>query len=149
MTDHALRCANCGDPLERPDAICLRCEPEFLPENADLNTGKYRCPSCGCRFDSAVLALWPPNAKWYVPQKFKPKCPHCGKFLRDRQIPERTLVEIGIIILIATTPLFLPWVLAIQCVLLVVLLATDFVRTRRARSAIAREEERYAVARDA
>lgn len=148
MTDHALRCSNCGASLVRPDSICLVCEPGFLPRNVDPNIGKYRCPSCSCRFDSAVFALWPPNAKWYVPQAFKSTCPHCETFLRDRQILDRTPVEIGMTILIVIASLFSPWRPGTQYVLLVVLFALDFVRKRRAKSSVTNEEERYAVARN-
>ncbi len=149
MTDHAFRCSNCGASLVSSDSICLVCEPEFLPKNVDPNIGKYGCPSCSCRFDSAVFALWPPKAKWYVPQGFKSTYPHCGKFLRDRQILERTPIEIGITILIViVASLFSPWRPGTLYVLLVVLFTLDFVRTRRAKSSVTNEEERYAVARD-
>lgn len=148
MTDHALRCSNCGASLVSPDSICLVCEPALLPRNVDPTIGKYRCPGCSCRFDSANFALWPPNAKWYVPQGLKSKCPHCEKFLRDRQILERTSVEIGVTILVVIGSLFSPWRPGTQFVLLFVLFSRDFFRTRRAKSSVTNEEERYAVARN-
>ena len=128
-----------------PNAICFRCEPEFSQPNIDPETGKYRCPGCGCRFDRAGAALWPPNVKWYRPQSFKSQCPHCGVFLRDKKIVNRTPAEIGGVVLLLIAAGFLPWRPGAQIVLLIVLGLVDFVRWRRARACVSIEEERYAV----
>jgi DNA-directed RNA polymerase subunit RPC12/RpoP len=148
MTEATFRCSNCGAALDSPDSICLRCDPELQPPNRDPNIGKYRCPSCSCRFDSPIFTLWPPTAKWYVPQGSRLTCPHCGKHLRDRRVVERTPIELGVAVLIVVASLFSPWRPGTQYVLLIVILAVELLRTWRAKQSVAHAEERYAVTRD-
>ena len=143
MTNQVYRCANCGASLASHDTICLRCEPELSPPNIDPNVGKYRCPSCRCRFDLADAAFWPPNVKWYWPQTLKSRCPHCGVFLRDKKILNRKPAELGIIAFLIIASSFSPWRPGTQIVLLIVLGAIDFTRWRRAKSCVSNEEERY------
>lgn len=42
---------------------------------------------CEQHFKRARHALWPANAPWYIARQFKPQCPHCLGFLRDRLHP--------------------------------------------------------------
>ena len=131
--------------MAAPNTICMRCEPEFLQPNIDPKIGKYRCPKCACRFDHGGANLWPPNARWYWTQTFKPQCPHCDVFLRDRKIVHRTQAEIGAIALLIFASMFSPWRLGTQVILLIVLGAIDFIRWRRAKNCVSIEEERYAI----
>lgn len=137
MAEDTLRCANCGEPLPSPDAICPRCEREL---SVDPSVGKYRCPNCGSRFNRPTRKLWPPHAKWYMPQDLKPQCPHCEVFLRDKV--ETIIVPWWGIIVIA----FSPSDLGAQVVLFTFfLILVCLLRIRKIQVVIPIEEERYVV----
>lgn len=123
----------------------MRCEPEFLQPNIDPKIGKYRCPKCACRFDHAGANLWPPNARWYWPQTFKPQCPHCDAFLRDRRVVHRTQTEIGVVAVLIFASIFSPWRPGAQLILFGALIVIDFVRWKGAKNCVVIEEERYAL----
>lgn len=82
-----IQCQNCGKPLPSAEAICPDCEERMRGELDSPASGKYRCPVCEQRFDRPRDELWPRGARWYVPRQFKPSCPHCHSFLRDRKNP--------------------------------------------------------------
>lgn len=145
MSNKVFHCENCGAQLGALNSICWQCAPEFSQINIDPKIGKYVCPNCARRFDRACVNLWPPNAKWYWPQIFKPQCPHCDVFLRDRKIVHRSNTEICVIPFLIFASVFSPWRPATQLFLFVPLIVIDFVRWWHAKNGIAAEEDKYAV----
>lgn len=142
MDDPAPQCVNCGGPLPSPHAVCSRCEGEFSSPTGAM--GKYRCPSCSCRFDQPGLAWWPPGARWYWPQTQKPQCPHCNSFLRDKKIPAFSFRESAGVAALVIASSFSPWRPGTQIALLVLLVLVEIARWRHATSSVPVEEERYA-----
>lgn len=150
MAENTLRCANCGESLPSPDAICPRCERELsvdLPKHEPLidpSIGKYRCPNCSSRFDWPIFAWWPPHAKWYLPQESKPQCPHCRVFLRDKMVT--AFIRWRVLIIVFIMIFFAPPNLGIRIILLVSLLVLfHLLHIRKVRVTIPIEEERYTV----
>ena len=76
--------------------MCPACEQVLQPAEA-VGTGRYDCPLCGQPFQRAQYALWPAGARWYTPRRYKPQCPHCQGFLRDRRHP---LVPVPLVLLL-------------------------------------------------
>jgi len=75
--------------------VCLHCEGQLQRETHAATLGKHRCPICDERFNRPVNELFPRGAKWYVPKQFKPTCPHCKGFLRDRANPRLSIKQVG------------------------------------------------------
>lgn len=86
MTDTPVHCARCGATLPRADAVCQACDQALRPLAAG-SSGQYQCPLCEQSFQRVQHALWPAGATWYTPRRYKPQCPHCHGFLRDRRNP--------------------------------------------------------------
>ena len=138
MTEDTLRCANCGEPLPSSDAICPRCEREL---SVDSTVGRYRCQNCGSRFNRPNLKLWPPHAKWYMPQNLKPQCPHCEVFLRDKMVEVFISYRVVIFIFI-----FLPSELNARIVFLIsFLILICSLHIKKVQNIIPIEEERYVI----
>jgi predicted amidophosphoribosyltransferase len=146
MDSDTPHCANCGAPLATADAICPRCELEFTATRLDPTVGKYRCPGCGNRFDTAQQALWPQDVPWYRPQQLMPQCPHCKQVLRDRRELRLSTREMVVFVAIAVLLILLPGRPYTQWAFLAVILA--IVGWRRAHLSIRSEEERYTLAKD-
>jgi hypothetical protein len=87
MSTTQFQCQNCGKPILSVEAVCTDCEERIRAELDSPAGGKYRCPVCEQRFARPREELWPRGARWYVPRQFKPSCPHCHSFLRDRRNP--------------------------------------------------------------
>lgn len=150
MKSHAYYCENCGASLVEQNAVCVACESEFVAANVDHQSGIYLCPACNCRFDKALAGLWPPTAKWYMPQGFKSQCPHCAVFLRDRKNIERKPWEFWVNLFIYIVALYLSWqheTKFLSIALLVIWIVLDIARWWHAKSSVKNEENRYAVAR--
>jgi len=86
MSSDLLHCERCGAALAAPGAVCEQCDRDLAiaGQKCETTVGKYRCPECACKFHEPVVVLYPERAPWYRLQYAKPKCPHCGCWLRDR-----------------------------------------------------------------
>ena len=151
MISNNSTCVSCGAPLHAPDAVCKRCEVELLQLPADPRNGKYRCPSCGGRFERPTPDWVPHGAPWYRFQPQKERCPHCRVFLRDTTrllAPDHSaLVFAGLFFALIVSSFFtLGYILKIVVICLLVLLwVVELVRWRRARASVQTEEARYVV----
>lgn len=138
-------CVNCGVGLPAVDAVCNRCDL-LLAEPS--KPGIYRCPVCHDRFNHPAQGLWPPKARWYLPQQQVPRCPHCTSFLHDKKSapPPSRMQQLLLVLLVSAQ--FLPRHPAIFTTVLVIsigLLLADLVNWRKRSGTIISEEERYAV----
>lgn len=88
-------CAGCGRRLAALQAVCPDCDRLLAPPAPDPTRGAYRCPGCAARFDAPVPCPWPENARWFMPQGVRPRCPHCRAFLRDRMRPRVSPWAVG------------------------------------------------------
>ena len=88
MSDAECLCESCGRPLPGADAVCPSCEGQLVKGVEPISLGKHLCPVCEQSFDRPGHELWPRDAGWYRPRSFKPVCPRCHAFLRDRKNPQ-------------------------------------------------------------
>ena len=91
MTDNRYKCENCSAALTAANTVCQHCDAGLSISDRDPRVGKYKCPACNTRFDKTAANLWPVRIKWYMPQAYKPQCPHCHTFLRDIQLSRSSL----------------------------------------------------------
>ncbi len=146
MSDRAAECANCGNTLPAPDAVCSRCEHEFDPACPDA--GKHRCPHCSKRFGEPLQSWFPPDVPWYRPQTQTPQCPHCKAFLYDRKALTLSPSETAAWVTLIVASNFSPWRPGTQILLLVVLGTWQLVRWKRIKLLVV-EEERFVPAKRA
>lgn len=95
MSRQPFQCQSCGRPLPLANAVCQQCEGQLQRETNAVTQGKHRCPICDEWFNRPVDELFPRGAKWYVPKQFKPTCPRCKGFLRDRANPRLSIKQVG------------------------------------------------------
>ncbi|MDA8521748.1 hypothetical protein [Acidovorax sp. NCPPB 4044] len=88
-------CASCGHRLAGPQAVCPECDRLLAPPVPDPTRGVFLCPGCAARFDAAGQSPWPENARWFVPQGVRLRCPHCRAVLRDRMRSRVSPWELG------------------------------------------------------
>jgi hypothetical protein len=88
MARQESKCESCGAELPHVGAICSNCDAAL--RSAQHTTGKHLCPICAQSFNKPIHERCPRNTKWFLPSQFKPTCPHCHGFLRDRKSPRLT-----------------------------------------------------------
>ena len=141
MTNSKFLCANCNASLASANAVCPHCEPEFSAP--DRHKGKYHCPQCDGRFDQLGICHWPPNAKWYQSHVQKLECLHCRAILRDRTVIQRSRTEHVLMPLAIMLSAFSTWRPGTQLMLLIIFVATEWLRKRALNKALLAEEDRY------